>query len=52
MLTRSGLCMSNLCPLHQLAGQHFDERYKRKQSEPFLSWPFLNTPFGSLGTEL
>ena len=29
--------MSSLRPLHQQAAQHFDERYKRKQSESFLS---------------
>ena len=37
--SRSGLCMSSLSPLHRLATQHFDERYKRKQSESFLSQP-------------
>ena len=31
--------MSRLRPLHQQAAQHFDERYKRKQSESFLSQP-------------
>ena len=35
----SGLCMSSPSPLHRLATQHFDERYKRKQSESFLSQP-------------
>ena len=29
--------MSSPSPLHRLAAQHFDERYKRKQSESFLS---------------
>ena len=29
--------MSSPSPLHQLATQHFDKRYKGKQSEPFLS---------------
>ena len=29
--------MSSLRPLHRQAAQHFDERYKRKQSESFLS---------------
>ena len=29
--------MSSPNPLHRLATQHFDERYKRKQSESFLS---------------
>ena len=27
--------MSSPSPLHQLATQHFDERYKRKQGESF-----------------
>ena len=31
--------MSSLRPLHRQAAQHFDERYKRKQSESFLSQP-------------
>ena len=31
--------MSSPCPLHRLATQHCDERYKRKQSESFLSQP-------------
>ena len=31
------LCMSSPSPLHRLATQNFDERYKRKQSESFLS---------------
>ena len=31
--------MSSLSPLHQLATQHFDERYKWKQSESFFSQP-------------
>ena len=31
--------MSSPSPLHRLATQHFDERYKRKQSESFLSQP-------------
>ena len=35
----SGLCMLSPSPLHPLATQHFDERYKRKQSESFLSQP-------------
>ena len=35
----SGLCISSPSPLHRLAKQHFDERYKRKQSESFLSQP-------------
>ena len=34
--SRSGLCMSSLSPLHRLATQHFDECYKRKQSESFF----------------
>ena len=29
--------MSNLCPLHRLAAQHFDERFISKQNESFLS---------------
>ena len=33
----SGFCMSSLSPLHRLATQHFDESYKRRQSESFLS---------------
>ena len=33
--------MSSLRPLHRQAAQHFDERYKRKQSESFLSQPEL-----------
>ena len=37
--SRSGLCMSSLSPLHRLATQHFDECYKCKQSESFLSQP-------------
>ena len=32
-------CMSGPRPLHRIATQHFDERYKRKQSESFLSQP-------------
>ena len=32
-------CMSGPSPLHGIATQHFDERYKRKQSESFLSQP-------------
>ena len=31
--------MSSLSPLHQLATQHFDEHYKPKQSQSFLSLP-------------
>ena len=31
--------MSSPSPLHRLATQHFDERYKRKQSESFFSQP-------------
>ena len=31
--------MSSPSPLHRLATQHFDERYKRKQSKLFLSQP-------------
>ena len=31
--------MSNPSPLHRLAAQYFDERNKRKQSEPSLSQP-------------
>ena len=31
--------MSNISPLHRLATQHFDERYKRKQSDSFLTQP-------------
>ena len=31
--------MSSSSPLHRLATQHFDERYKRKQSESFLRQP-------------
>ena len=31
--------MSSPSPLHRLATQHFDERYKHKQSESFLSQP-------------
>ena len=42
----SGLCMWSLRPLHRQAAQHFDERYKRKQTAS------QNIPFGSLGTEL
>ena len=33
--------MSSPSPLHRLATQHFDKRYKRKQSESFLSQPEL-----------
>ena len=33
----SVLFMSSPRPLHRLVTQHFDERYKRKQSESFLS---------------
>ena len=32
-------CMSGPSPLHRIATQRFDERYKRKQSESFLSQP-------------
>ena len=35
----SCLCMSRTSPLHRLATQYFDERYKRKQSESFLRQP-------------
>ena len=35
----SGLRMSSPSPLHRLETQHFDERYKRKKSESFLSQP-------------
>ena len=35
----SALCMSSLCPLHRQVAPHFDERYKRKQSESFLGRP-------------
>ena len=35
----SGPCMSSPSPLHRLATESFDERYKRKQSESFLSQP-------------
>ena len=35
----TGPCMSSPSPLYRLATQHFDERYKRKQSESFLSQP-------------
>ena len=35
----SGLCMSRPSPLLLLATQYLDERYKRKQSELFLSHP-------------
>ena len=31
--------MSSPSPLHQLATQQFDEHYKRKRSESFLSQP-------------
>ena len=31
--------MSSPSPLHQLATEHFDDPYKRKQSESFLSQP-------------
>ena len=31
--------MSNPSPLHQLAAQHFDKRYKCKQSESSLNQP-------------
>ena len=30
-------CMLRLYPLHRQAAQHFDERYKCKESESFLS---------------
>ena len=33
----SDFCMSSPSPLHRLATQHYDERYKHKQSESFLS---------------
>ena len=33
------LCESSPSPLHRLVTQNFDERYKRKQSESFLSQP-------------
>ena len=33
----SALCVSSSSPLHWLATEYFDERYKRKQSESFLS---------------
>ena len=33
------LCMSSPTPLHRLAAQYLDERYKRKQIKPFLSQP-------------
>ena len=36
-----GLCMSSPIPLHRVATQQFDERYKRKQSESLLSQPEL-----------
>ena len=35
----SGLCMSNPNSLDGLETQHFDERFKRKSSESFLSQP-------------
>ena len=35
----SGLCISSPSQLHQLEAQHFDEHYKRKQSESFVSKP-------------
>ena len=35
----SGVCISSLSLLHQLTTQHFDERYKHKQSKSFLSQP-------------
>ena len=35
----SGLCISSPSPLHRLAKQHFDELYKCKHSESFLSQP-------------
>ena len=38
-LIRSGPCMSSPSPLHWLTTQYFDERYKRKQSDSFLSHP-------------
>ena len=38
--------MSSLRPLHRQVAQHFDERYKRKQTAT------QNTPFVSLGTKL
>ena len=31
--------MLSFTSLHRLATKHFDERYKRKQSESFLSQP-------------
>ena len=34
-----GLCISSPSPLHRLATQHFNECYKRKESESFLSQP-------------
>ena len=33
------LCMSSPTPLHRLATQYIDERYKRKQIKSFLSQP-------------
>ena len=38
-LTWWGLCMSSLSPSHRPGTQHFDEGYKNKQSESFLSQP-------------
>ena len=35
----SDFCMPSPSPLHRLATQHSDERFKRKQSESFLSQP-------------
>ena len=32
-------CMSGPSPLHRIATQRFDECYKRKQGESFLSQP-------------
>ena len=42
--------MSSPRLLHRQAAQHIDERYKRKQSELFLSQQ--ERTIGSLGTEL
>ena len=43
--------MPSPSPLHRLATQHFDERYKRKQSQSFLSQPEHTIWVSRQGTE-
>ena len=47
-LLLSGLCMPSPSPLPRLSTQHFDGRYKRKESSHL--WASQNTPFGWQGT--